>query len=222
MLSIINLTCQTFVERRRVARAGQLPVTLDAIDNDVFRRRSLDSLKANAKKSATLRIAKAEREEGDADNRLVEIAFPGPEASLQVRHQDTIARIYGATDEIHTVEHDAALEAASKRARARVMKLKSRFEDGPPLNEELMVKAPFPAPDGGNEWMWVEVATWKGKLVRGVLQNDPFLIPDLKGGARVEIQEDVIFDYIWTKANGEEEGNETGKLLSKRRGDSDP
>ncbi|MFW5739820.1 MAG: DUF2314 domain-containing protein [Myxococcota bacterium] len=76
-----------------------------------------------------------------------------------------------------------------------------------------MVKAPFKTASGGNEWMWVEVISWQGSTIRGVLQNVPYDMPGLKQGARVEVEESAIFDYIYTSSDGGQVGNETDALL---------
>ena len=61
--------------------------------------------------------------------------------------------------------------------------------------------------------MWVEVASWKGSRIFGTLQNEPFDIPTLRAGQRVEVLEDDVFDYIFTRADGSTEGNEAGKII---------
>jgi len=65
--------------------------------------------------------------------------------------------------------------------------------------------------------MWVEVSSWKGGDIKGLLDNDPDEIPDLHAGATVEIGEQDVFDYIRYKPDGSEEGNETGKEIEKSR-----
>jgi uncharacterized protein YegJ (DUF2314 family) len=65
--------------------------------------------------------------------------------------------------------------------------------------------------------MWVEVLRWEGKTIHGVLQNDPYDVPDMKAGARVDVSEDSIFDYIHRGADGGLEGNETGRLIEAHR-----
>jgi uncharacterized protein YegJ (DUF2314 family) len=79
--------------------------------------------------------------------------------------------------------------------------------------EHLVVKGPFKTASGGTEWMWIEVVSWKGKTIEGILQNQPFDVPDLKVGARVQVEESAIFDYIWNRADGSVEGNETQSML---------
>ena len=215
MLSLVNLACQAFVEQKTIARVGSLPLALSAVKNETVRERELEVLRPGAKRRTTLRVSRGERQEGDADNRLAELVFPGPRSSLQTRHLDAITAVYGAQDDIVYVKHDQRLEAASKRARERLLKHKAHFEKGAPLGEELLVKAPFQTPDGSTEWMWVELVSWQGGVIHGILQNDPFDIPDLKGGARVRVEERLVFDYIWKRANGTTEGNETAKLLER-------
>ena len=78
-----------------------------------------------------------------------------------------------------------------------------------------MVKKPFETANG-NEWMWIEVTQWEGEQMTGVLQNDPYEIPDLKAGAVVIFSESEVFDYILYKPDGTTEGNETGKILESR------
>ena len=82
--------------------------------------------------------------------------------------------------------------------------------------ERLLLKAPFKTDDGGNEWMWVEVVTWKGDLVNGILQNDPYEVTGLSAGARVEFRASDAFDYIHYHPDGREEGNTTGAILRRR------
>lgn len=61
--------------------------------------------------------------------------------------------------------------------------------------------------------MWVEVMRWKGTTIHGVLRNDPFHVPDLAAGAKVDVEESDILDYIHNKSDGTSDGNETAKLL---------
>lgn len=61
--------------------------------------------------------------------------------------------------------------------------------------------------------MWVEVVSWRGGKLEGFLDNTPEQVPSLKLGAKVTVNEAEIFDYIYTKADGTEEGNETQALM---------
>jgi uncharacterized protein YegJ (DUF2314 family) len=79
--------------------------------------------------------------------------------------------------------------------------------------EFIQVKSPFDTPDGGREWMWVEVTSWTGDKIKGLLSNEPFNIPDLHAGQVVEVSEADVFDYIRRLPDGTQEGNETSKVM---------
>src|SRR5262245_49825107 len=83
--------------------------------------------------------------------------------------------------------------------------------------EHILVKAPFQTTDGSDEWMWVDVATWDETAIRGTLQNEPSGVPGLRAGQIVEVDPERVFDYIHSHADGELEGNETGRILEGRR-----
>ena len=63
--------------------------------------------------------------------------------------------------------------------------------------------------------MWVEVTSWKGSKIKGLLENQPFNIPDLHSGQIVKVREEDVFDYVWQYSDGREEGNTTGEILKK-------
>jgi len=114
---------------------------------------------------------------------------------------------------VRSVYEDRLLDKA--RAKKRLPEIRKRFNAGLQPGEQIMVKAPFERPDGGNEWMWVEVSSWKGDVIVGLLNNDPVDIPDLHAGAEVKVRQSEVFDYLHYKADGTEEGNETGKEIAK-------
>ncbi len=216
LASLANLTLQIVLEQQKLDGPGLLHASFDRVKHPDAREKLGSNPKANAQRKLDLTLLEGKLEEGDADNRLLEIAFPGPESSLQERHAEAIKQLFGTEDSISYIEHDEAIEAASRRARAQAFKLRPRFAKVAPVGEQLEVKVPFATPAGGNEYMWVEVISWKGKTITGLLDNDPFEIPTLKAGARVEVDADQIFDYTWKKADGTEVGNETGALIEKR------
>jgi uncharacterized protein YegJ (DUF2314 family) len=216
MGSLVNLTCQLLVEGTELERAGELEVSIDALRCPACRESLTSSLEAGATRRASLALGQGTLEEGDADNRLIEIAFPGPAPTLQERHFQLLSSLFGASDSLVKVEHDAALLEASRRARTTVLAMKPRYREGPPDLETLLVKTPFDVPGGGTEWMWVEVVRWQGSTIEGILMNDPFEIPDLQAGARVRVRDQDIFDYILHKADGTTEGNETAELLERQ------
>lgn len=215
MMSTINLLAQALAEGAAVQGNGELALDIRRLRNDAFRNERLESLSANATGKARLRLVQGTWEEGDPQNRLIEILFdryPGPD--LQARQNRLIGELWGTTEDIAaSVEHDEEVLAVSEQAREKLFALKPAFLAGLPPGEVLFVKAPFQTPDGGREWMWVEVIEWKGDRISGTLQNDPVYIKDLQSGQRVEVSAAEVFDYIHEFADGTSEGNETAKYL---------
>jgi uncharacterized protein YegJ (DUF2314 family) len=216
MATAIDLLCQTILEGAALREPGRLAVSLDGVKHAGFRRWATTDLKANARRSARLDLAIGKREKGDPANRLIAIVFPGPGAGVQARQVRLLDELFGAEDKATQVKHDDALLAASARAKKAVLAHKARYKDGPPLNEQLLVKAPFRTTSGGNEWMWVEVVRWRGNAISGVLRNDAIEVPGLRSGARVEVADDSLFDYLLVKPDGTREGGETSKLMEKQ------
>jgi uncharacterized protein YegJ (DUF2314 family) len=218
MGTLINLACQTLVERGTIDQPGALAVRIGSIRNAKARSKFGEDLARGATKKASLHVALAEAREGDADNRLMEIVFFGPAGKLQEEHNATLSTLFGSQDDVVGVKaDDREIQAASARAKVAVMKYKPVFRRGAPELERLTVKGPFKTSNDGVEWMWVEVLRWEGKTIHGVLQNDPYDVPELKAGARVDVSEDSIFDYIYRGADGGVEGNETSALIEARQ-----
>jgi uncharacterized protein YegJ (DUF2314 family) len=54
-------------------------------------------------------------------------------------------------------------------------------------------------------------------VVKGILKNQPFYVPELSAGSEVVIDQNDVFDYIRNFADGTTEGNETGELMRKNK-----
>jgi uncharacterized protein YegJ (DUF2314 family) len=217
MGNTINLFAQSLVE-------GSTP-PLGAYDFDVSKvrhdgaRAAYSSLLDGAKPVASLTLVKAVAEEGDPDNRLVEIRFDRyAGTTVHEKRQKFVSAFYGSSDSITPVKHDDAIRAASERARKHLPALRTAFNAGLEPGERILVKAPFGRPDGGNEFMWVEVSSWKGEDIVGLLDNEPYYIPTLHAGSTVKVSEREVFDYLRYKADGTAEGNDTGKEIEKAQG----
>jgi len=217
--NLINLVCQSMAEdpvvegKRQVFRLASLRATR-------MRQEFESSLRGGASGQITLALLQGKAERGDPDNRLIEIDFRhGVGTTNDERRQNLFSVLWGADDAIVGARHtDDVLEAARK-ASARLPELQAAFNKGLAVGERLLVKAPFARDDKGMEWMWVEVMSWpKGKDIEGILQNDPFYIRNLKAGARVQIHTRDVFDYLWYRADGTSEGNETAHLLERQGG----
>ena len=214
MGNLIGSLAQAMAEGLELPESGKLDFDLRSIKNGAVRQSQLESLLTNATGIGLLSLTAARPKEGDPLNSLLEIGFErysGPD--LHARQEQLLSSLFGSKDSITPVQHNEALEAASQRARSRLPQLRAEFNKGLSPGEFLLLKAPFDTPDGGHEWMWVEVIEWNGDKIKGLLKNEPFNIPDLHAGQMVEISEADVFDYLRTRADGTVEGNETGELI---------
>jgi hypothetical protein len=214
---LINLTCQTIIERPKIEKSGLLKVSIADLQNQRMRKSMQESLEKDAKGFADLAIRIGEPEEGDPDNRLLEIYFPAEtKLSTQAQQAFLISTVFGGEDNVSDVEHDQEILVASQKAKAKLPELQKLFNAGLPPGEHILLKAPFRRSDEGNEWMWVEVVSWKIDKVEGILVNKPVYVPSLNEGDRVSFHQEVVFDYIHEFADGSSEGNETGKIFEAR------
>ena len=214
---LLNLTAQVLAEGAEL-REGELALRLAAIKHQGVRAAQQASLKGHAKGEVVLRLREGQAEDGDPANRLLEIVFDhyeGPDS--RARQDRLLSDLFGWEDAVTEVQHDDELLAASRRARERLPAMKNIFAGGLEPGQLLMVKGPFGKPDGGNEWMWVEVVSWQGSRIRGVLNNEPFEVPGLHGGQEVTVAEGDVFDYVLENPDGTEEGNETSRIIEARQ-----
>jgi uncharacterized protein YegJ (DUF2314 family) len=126
-----------------------------------------------------------------------------------------ISSFFGSEDSLVKVHHNEELLAASARAKAKLAELQKAFAAGLQPGEFIDLKAPFRTPDGGTEWMWVEVTSWKNDKIKGLLDNDPSYLSDLHAGQVVEVRQEDIFDYIRHYSNKRTEGNTTSDMIRK-------
>jgi uncharacterized protein YegJ (DUF2314 family) len=214
---VLELFAQSMAEGAPVTLPGDFDLDFRQIKNPKTRDPQLTSLKPNATAVALLALKKGTWEEGDPKNRLIEITFVrgvGPDS--HAKQDQVLSAAFGWEDSTKAVKHDEELLAASRQARAKLPGLREEFNKGFAPGEFIDVKAPFDRPDGGNEWMWVEVISWHGDKISGLLRNEPFDIPSLHAGQNVEVSESKVFDYLRRHADGTIEGNETSKLIEKQ------
>jgi uncharacterized protein YegJ (DUF2314 family) len=216
---LINATIQTLFEHPFINADSTLTIKLEAIGNKNLREFLLSDIKENASKVARIKLKHVEREEGDNYATQLLISFEDENfSSPQEEGNSIVTSLFGAEDSLMYTSHDDELLNASARARQRFPELKKLFNNGLEPGYSIMVKIPFETDEGGNEWMWVEVTKWSNDDMKGILQNDPFEIKDLKAGALIDFFESDIFDYILSKPDGSFEGNETGEILERRGG----
>jgi uncharacterized protein YegJ (DUF2314 family) len=218
MGNLINIVCQAIAEGATADKAGSLDLDLRSIRNAKIRNPQVESLKSNATAVARLTLRRGEHEEGDPPGPLIEITFDRYQGSdVHARQEALLSSLFGWEDDVKQVKHDQELLAASRAAREKLPELRKSFADGLRPGEFIQVKAPFATPEGGNEWMWVEIIEWKGDRIKGLLKNEPFNIPSLHGGQVVEVKQQDIFDYIRRLPDGKVEGNTTGEIISRQQ-----
>jgi uncharacterized protein YegJ (DUF2314 family) len=216
MGNTINLVAQSLIEGVRLPAVGAWDFDVSKIKHAGVKAVYDNNLLEDAKPVATLTLIDAVPDEGDPENRLIELRFDRYDGeTVHERNQRFASAFYGSVDTVSYITHNDAIRSASERARKRLPALRKAFNSGLPPGENLLLTAPFDTPSGGNEWMWVEVSSWKGNEIVGLLGNEPAEIPDLHAGATVKINEQDVFDYLLYKADGSEEGNETGKEIAK-------
>ncbi|MCW8129247.1 MAG: DUF2314 domain-containing protein [Planctomycetota bacterium] len=217
--SLINLTCQTLWEQGKLDRPGVLNVNVQALKNTKLRDSIQQSFREHAKGSGTVHATQGTPEDGDPENRLMEIAgVPKPGQDHLVGLEALISEVFGFTESlVHADRDDPELIAARDKARARIAALAPKMQKGLPHQESFLVKAPFRTDSNGIEWMWVEVTKWEKDELTGILANEPFEVHGLKAGATVKVKQGTLFDYIYYHADGTTEGNETSAILEKQQ-----
>lgn len=216
--NLINVAAQLLAENPVVENPDAFRFSLPGLKNEALRTAQRVNLLKGATEEARLALVVGRWEDGDPDNPIIELDFRhGDGRSTDERRQATLTQIWGSADTIIGVRHDEAILAASQQAKARLPALQRIFARGLAPGERIILKAPFARDDEGNEWMWVEVLKWpeQGK-VTGILQNDPYYVKKLRAGSRVLIKPEEVFDYVYYKADGTEEGNETGRLMQQQ------
>ncbi len=214
--NLINLFAQAMAEGANFSKAGEYDIKLRGIRNAAARKSQLTNLGNNAESEARLSFKPGTWEAGDPENRLIEITFDRyPGNDIHARRGKMLASIWGWEEKTVYVKHDGELEAASINAKAKLPALEMAFKAGLAPGEYILLKAPFRMPDGGREWMWVEVTEWQGNQIKGLLKNEPKQIPQLHGGQMVSVRQDEVFDFIRRFPDGTEEGNETGKIIER-------
>ncbi len=211
---LINLTAQSLLEGITPDENATLTLNIGKLQNKALRQTLISGLKENAASELKIKFKEGKREEGDPSNVIIELLFDDAKGKdLSEKHDSTLSTLFGWEDSITMVKHDTELLAASKRAKAHLSKLRKDFNNGLEPGEFILLKAPFTTDDGGNEWMWVEVITWKKTAIKGLLKNEPYYVSGLRAGSIVVINQNDVFDYIRNFADGTSAGNETGKLM---------
>jgi len=207
---LLKLAFQLLVERG-IATDGVLVLDLDAVKHPGLRAFIAEAALPGAQRKVELGLVWRRPEYGAT--RMAELTFPGGGAPTAAQHE-ALTRLFGSPDRVEQIRHDATVNAASEAAKQTLRsRIKGIFSRGLAVGEVVLVKAPFATSSGTREWMWLEVSSWKGPTITGVLDNEPGDVPELKAGAVVTVKEDEVFDFLHLLPDGGKEGNETGALM---------
>lgn len=220
MANIINLLAQALADGTPIGQGGNLDLPINAGKNS--RGRELSGLRTPVQSVARLALVKSRPEEGDPANRLVEITFDRyPGADALARQDAMLSALFGDSERVKGIRHNAELAAASQSAQMKLAGLRAHFARGLQPGETIRVKVPFARPNGSSEYMWVEVSSWKGEKIEGMLRNEPLKIPGMRGGQVVQVRQDKVFDYLHSYPDGRQEGNTTSKIIEKMNAKTD-
>ncbi len=216
MGNLMNFVAQSLAEGQLPNNKRLLELNVDSLKNEVYKKEFMATLLNNAQPKVKLLLGVGVWEEGDPNNDIIALLFDNVKGdSLSEKHEAFLALLFGWEDQITYVKHNQLIEAASERAKNMLSTLKNDFNKGLNPGEFIQVKAPFLTPDGSREWMWVEILSWQGTRIKGLLKNEPYNIPSLKGGSEVVVNQEDVFDYIRKLPDGSSSGNETGALIEK-------
>jgi len=217
MEDLIDLFCQSMAEGARFNNPGIFKLDLRGIQSTKIRGSRLQSLKPNGTGLACLSLKPAVPEEGDPNNRLIQLLpdkYTGADSAA--KHEQMVHSFYGLEDSVTSVEDDEETLAASREAREKLPELRQAFNAGLRAGEFIRVEARFETPDGDSEWMWVEVTHWQGDKIKGRLESVPFSVPGLHPGQMVEVKEEDVYDYVRRYPDRHEEGNTTSAILLRK------
>lgn len=215
--TLVNALIATLIENPIISVDSTLTIDLQNISDLKLKEAVSSDIKDHARRKAVVRLKFVKPEQGDDINNQLQIVFEDKSfASPQEEQNKIVADLFGYEESYEHTVHDDELLQASFRAKARLPELMTIFNKGLEPGHSLLLKLPFKTDSGGREWMWVEVTKWRGDLIEGILQNEPYEVSNLKTGAKVTASQQDVFDYILNKADGTMEGNETGEIIDKR------
>jgi uncharacterized protein YegJ (DUF2314 family) len=217
MGTLVNGVAQLLAEGLELPADGTLSVDLTRVKDPKVKRLLEGKMSEGARRNMKLRAIEAKRDQGDPENHLLEIAFPGS-GTPHARQLAALDTLFGKQpDGITPVKPgDPELAEVARKARLRLTELKPRVEKGLRHPERLVVKAGFRTDDGGSEHMWFQVTGWEKDQLRGTLANEPVDVSGLRRGSTVSVPLRDVDDYRYTRPDGTEEGGESSRILMRR------
>lgn len=138
-----------------------------------------------------------------------------PETERKLRSDDPRAELREQyySPVIRVPDDDPAMLAAVAEARARWPEFVAAFEQrDPDAKVPYIIKAPI-GPEGGEEFIWIEVTGIESDIIYGTLGNEPAAIPNLKMGDRVRVPLAKLNDWFCV-IDGQQVGGFTLKVIA--------
>jgi uncharacterized protein YegJ (DUF2314 family) len=152
--------------------------------------------------------------EPDAEPEAEPALESGPEQPASAVVSDGSMASHDGSPEHHSAPPPATLIETQTRALARLDgAVRRAWDAGLPSGDRLYVKSPFTSTEGSVEYLWVQVVSWRGSSIDGVLRSEPSWVTGLASGDVVALDQAAVFDYLWRRADGSSEGNETEVFL---------
>jgi len=211
--ALLNLVLQALAEGQPIGPGGTFDLALATLKARGLAEIYRATMKEGGVGKLRLTLTEGKREDGDDAGGLIEVRFDAFAGDPFVQQAEAMKRFFGSSDAVVWADSSKAAKARTL-ALERLETLRAGFEERLEKHERLLVKAPFDTDSGSVEWMWVEVLSWKGREMRGVLENVPDDIAALKVGMRVTVSQDDLFDYIRVFPDGTKEGNTTAQFLA--------
>ncbi|HXC39301.1 MAG TPA: DUF2314 domain-containing protein [Burkholderiales bacterium] len=216
---VVHAFCQAMAEGATFSGNREFDLDFDSIRHPAFRGPPSARLRLQPRAVARLAVRKGIREDGDAENRLLEVSmerYPGPD--IHAKQQNMVAAAFDRQDSVTAIrDDDKALNDASRRAKAKLPALKAAFAAGLQPGEFILVKAPFASRGSTTEMMWVRITRWSETSIEGLLEDEPVQKTTLHAGQVVRLAERDVFDYVRRFADGREDGGETDKIIKEMR-----
>jgi uncharacterized protein YegJ (DUF2314 family) len=216
---LVNGVAQLLAEGLEPAANGELSVDLARVKDTKVQKQLVADDPKTARRSAKLWALEGRRDNGDPENYLLELAFPGS-GKPHARQVAVLDALFGKKPEslVNAPKDDPELAEVTRKARIRLNELRPRVAKGLQPPETLLVKAGFRTDDDNLEYMWLEVTGWEKDKLRGTLANEPFNVSALRRGSPVEVTESQVTDYLYMSPNGTREGGESSRILMRREG----
>lgn len=215
--SLVNAVAQLLAEGLELTPDGGLNVDLGRVKEAKAKSRFEARVTPGARRSVKLWALDGRRDDGDPQNPLLELFFPGT-GTPNARQLAALDALFGKkADNLTPVPPgDPELAEVTRKALARLNALKPRIEKGLRAPEELLVKAGFRTDDGSTEHMWLVVSEWKKDRLYGTLANEPFEVSGLRMGSPVDVALSEVDDYVYVGPDGKKEGGESSRILQRR------